>query len=75
MPDLVSSPEAKSEDSVSEADFGTDSDNSVPDHDAMDDDSTAPTVNDIRDRLIDFSLSKAAKVPRCQTTQSSAVDI
>ena len=47
MPDLASSSE--------EADYnGADSDNSGPVHDAMDDDSTAPTVNDIHDRMTDF---------------------
>ena len=45
-----------SDSTLPEADFGSDSDHSVPEQDVMDDESTAPTVNDLGSRLIEVSL-------------------
>ena len=54
MPDLVSSSEEADYNGM--ADESSGSDDSGPVHDAMDCDSTAPTVNDIHERMADFRL-------------------
>ena len=54
MPDLICSSEEADYDGM--ADESSSSGDSGPVHDAMDCDSTAPTVNDIQERMADFRL-------------------